>query len=498
VNLKASITPVIILAVFLCSPAGIYPQSAFPRIEPDQKALEYYRLGGNNGYSWADYAKISLWASGDIALSNLEKINAAAITLGNSPDLPLSGRERAEYVLTFMHSNFLKRYSLYQTRLDTLFTVGTYNCVSSSALYIILCNSAGIRTSAVITKEHAFVIVHIDGHEIDVETTNRYGFDPGNRKEFHDQFGKLTGFSYVPAQNYRDRQTIENIELISLILNNRIGDYERRNNFTDPVPLAVDRAALLLGNSFEVTEQAYASEFLFTDPRRDLMDRLLNYGASLLKSNKEEDSLRWAVSASSRYSDPVRWNDFLHTAINNGIARLLKDRKIKDAQIFLANYKIYLSQTDYAQLDSLIVDADLLIRANNITTPAEGDSIISDVRQARDDGRLSERRASELLTYAIQKTASILCAPPGRNWRAAVEYLERALFQHGANRELEQTMRTYKNNLAAEYHNRFAAEWNRRNYDAAEKILNEGLEQFPDNRQLLSDRQIVNRYKNSQ
>ena len=486
------------MAVFLCSPAEIYPQTAFPRLEPDQKALEYYMLGANDGYSWAELAQISLWASGDTTSSNLDKIKAAAASLNNSQDIQASSREKAEFILTFMHANFLKRYSLYQTRVDTLLSVGTYNCVSSAAFYIILCNSAGIKTSAVITKEHAFVIVHIDGQDIDVETTNRYGFDPGNRKEFHDQFGKLTGFSYVPAQNYRDRQTIENIELISLILNNRIGDYERRSNFTDPVPLAVDRAALLLGGSFEVTEQAYASEFLFTDPRRDLMDRLLNYGASLLKSNKEEEGLRWAVSASSRYSDPVRWNDFLHTAINNGAARLIKDRKIKEAENFLAKYKSYLSQTDYASLDSIIIDADLLIRANNIITEVEGDAVISGVKQARDDGRLSVKRASELLTFAIQKTASILCAAPGRNWRAAVEYLEKALYQHGANRDLEQTMRTYKNNLAAEYHNRFAAEWNKKNYETAENILNEGLEQFPDNRQLLSDRQIINRFKNNQ
>ena len=498
-NLKASITPVIFCLVFLLASFETYPQNAFPRIIPDDKAMEYYKQGANDGYSWMELAQISLWASsGGADSSNLEKIRAAVSGLNNSAEIPSTPREKSEFILTYMHSNYLKRYSLYQTRLDTLLSSGTYNCVSSAAFYIILCNSAGIRTSAVITKEHAFVIVHIDGMDIDVETTNRYGFDPGNRKEFHDQFGKLTGLSYVPAQNYRERQTIKNIELVSLILNNRIGDYERRNNFTDPVPLAVDRAALLLGSSFDITEEAYSSEFLFADPRKDLMDRLLNYGASLLKSNKETEGINWAVLASSRYPDPVRWNDFLHAAINNGTARFIKDRKIKEALSFLQNNKSYLSEANYSELDSLITDSDLLIRANNIITAADGDAVISSVKQARAEGRLSEKRSTELLTFAIQKTASILCAPPGRNWRAAVDYMEKAMFLHGANRELEQTMRTYKNNLAADYHNRFAAEWNKRNYEAAERILDEALEQFPDNRQLLSDRQIVNRYKSSQ
>ncbi|MCL2759905.1 MAG: hypothetical protein FWD22_06795, partial [Treponema sp.] len=186
-KIKPSITPALILMFFLCSHAEIHPQTGFPRLEPDPKALEYYRL--TERYSWIELAQISLWASGDSTLSSLEKIRTAVTGLINSPDLPVSGREKAEFILTYMHSNILRRYSLLQTRVDTMFTNGSYNCVSSAALFIILCRSMGINTSGVITKEHAFVIVHIDGQDIDVETTNRFGFDPGNRKEFHDEFG---------------------------------------------------------------------------------------------------------------------------------------------------------------------------------------------------------------------------------------------------------------------------------------------------------------------
>ena len=481
------------MAIILSFPVKIHAQNALPRIEPDLKALDYYRLGVKSGYSWQDIAEIGLWSSGDATLSGIDKIKTTVSALSAAIDRNASGREKAEFILNYMHKNLLKSYSLYQTRLDTLLSSGRFNCVSSAVLYVILCKSAGLNTSGVMTKDHAFVMVHINGQDIAVETTSSFGFDPGNRKEFHDSSGKITGFAYVPPQNYRDRQTINQIELVSLILNNRISDFERANNFADSVPLAVDRAALLLGDSYALTFGIPTSEFLFVDPRKDLMDRLFNYGASLLKSNKEEECIRWAVFASSTYRDNNRWQELFLAAVNNRIARFIKDRKISDARNFLENQKINITEANYAQLDSLIIDADILNRANNFKTVAEGDEIIADIDKARNSGRLNEKRGSELLTYTIQKIAMSLCATPQRDWRAAINYLENALSKYGANRELEQALRAYKGNLAADYHNRFAAEWNKKNFDEAERILNEGLNEFPNDRQLLSDKQIISK-----
>jgi tetratricopeptide (TPR) repeat protein len=274
-----------------------------------------------------------------------------------------------------------------------------------------------------------------------------------------------------------------------------VGDFERTNNFSASVPLAVDRAALLLGNSYTKTAEAATSDFLFTDPRKDLMDRLLNYGASLLRSNKEEDGIRWAVFASSIYPDVNRWQEFLLTAVNNRISRYVREKKIQDARNFLESQKTHIPETDYAQFDMLIVDAEFFNRVNNFKTPDEGKEIVSNIEFARTSGKLPEKRASELLTYTIQKTAASLCAPPGKDWRAAIRYLENALSKYGSNRELEQSLRTYKANLVADYHNRFAAEWNKKNYAEAERILNEGLAEFPADKQLLSDKQTIAKQK---
>ena len=480
---------------------------AFPRIEPDPKALEFYDLKRQtavgrqeSGYSWEELAEISLWASGDISASGLSKIKAAVDTLKNSPNLPLAVRERAEFIHDFMHKNILRSYSLYQTRIDTIFTNGRFNCVSSAVLYMILCRSAGINISGVITKEHAFALVHTGDSDIDVETTNKNGFDPGSRKEFFDKAGNVTGFAYVPAQNYRDRQTISQIELISLILNNRIADHERQNRFGDAVPIAIDMAALLTGNTLAVNENGMDADvwhgMLFENPVSGMMDRIFNYGGMLFKAGREEDCLRWAAAASPLYPDAARWQEFTLAAINNNIVKLTRANRLTEARNFLNNNKAFLSDSDYAQFDSTLLSSELSGLNNRIRTAEDGNIAVNAVEQALQNGRIEPKRASELITFAVRKTADALNT--ARNWRAAASYIEDALSRFGANnevnvKELEQALQTYRSNIALDYHNRFAAAWNRRNFEEAQRILNEGLAEFPNDRRLLSDMETVKR-----
>ncbi len=481
--------------------------AVFPRLEPDPKALEYYNLGQPaEAYTWTELAEISLWASGvtDASgiTSNIEKIRAAVEQIKNSPQLPSAQKEIAEFILTFMHKNLLKSYSLYQTKIDTLLSGGRFNCVSSGVLYMILCKANGIDANGVMTKEHAFVMLHIDGKNIDVETTNEYGFDPGERKEFQDEIGRVTGFAYVPAQNYKDRQTITQIELVSLIMNNRIADNERQNRYAESVPIAIDRAALLFGNNLTTDNSVEVSEVIFRDPRYDLLDRVFNFGAMLLRANREEDALRWAAASSLLYPDKNRWQEFTLAAVNNHIMKLIKADRTTNARNFLEVYKIVLTEENYSKLDAMLLDAELLTQANQISNAgnaaAEGDAVINAIVMARTSGRISEERAEELLNFAILKTAYTISrnrnASPG-NWRAALEFIENAVNRFGSNRELEQALSAYRSNIAADYHNRFAAEWNKRNFDEAERILNEALNEFPNDRQLIKNRETVNRQR---
>ena len=230
------------------------------------------------------------------------------------------------------------------------------------------------------------------------------------------------------------------------------------------------------------------------------MDRLFNYGASLLNVGREEDCLRWAAFASTSYpseqrSDENRWQEIIMAAANNQIVKYMRGNQLTNARNFLDTYKTALSAINYTQLDAIIIDSELLDSANKIRGAADGDIVIAAIENARLNGSIGGGRASELYTFAVQKTAVVLSAAPGRDWLAAINYIENAIAGFGSNRELEQSLRTYRANRAADFHNRFAAAWNSRNFDEGRRILDEGLAEFPTDRQLLADREIVNRYR---
>ena len=472
--------------VFGQGPASI---RGFPRLEPDPKAREFFNRGLlNNGFSWEDLAEISVWASGG-NVSAVGQIHATRAAIADSGQLPAGKREKAEFILDFLHRNVFRSYSKMQTRVDAIFVNGRFNCVSSSVLYMILCKAFGIEVSGVITEDHAFVMVHIDGENIDVETTTAFGFNPGSRREFHDEFGRLTGFTYVPAQNHHDRQTISPIELVSLIMSNRIVELENARRFAEAVPLAIDRTALLSGNGAAAGWRSSAS--FFENPKRDMMNRLFNYSAFLINSGREEDFLRWAAAASARYPDENFWQELIMAAANNRIQRFIRANQLTQARTFLSGQKAALSQSNYAQLDTTLLETELLSRANRIRSAAEGNDVISAIENARINGRIENSRAAEFLTFAIQKTAAAISAAPGRDWLAAINFIENAVSRFGSNQELERALQTFRNNRAIDFHNNFAAAWNRRNFEEAGRILNEGLAEFPANRQLLLNREML-------
>jgi tetratricopeptide (TPR) repeat protein len=499
-KMKRKAISLICFLFLLGSAAQAQTAGSFPSLEPDRLAEAYAR---REAPDWEDFAEIGLWASASEGAgqavpagngAHLDRLRDAVRELRSSPELPQNLRDRGEYILTWMHQKFLKSYSLQQTRLDTLLAGGRYNCVSSAVLYLILGSSAGLEIRGVMTKDHAFAAVRAGGEWIDVETTNPYGFDPGNRKEFHDQFGKVTGFAYVPVRNYRDQAVISPIELVSLIFSNRIAELERRSRFAEAVPLAISRAGLLLGggtsggaasgDSRAPADGVEPAPF-FEDPRQDLMNRILNFGAFLLKGGREEDALRWAVLAGTQYPDEERWQEFTFAAANNRMIRQIRAGRLSEARTSLDLLAPVLSAANFNRLDTVLTDTELMNRASGIKNTGEAAAFIAAIDRAEGRTILPSGRAEELRVFAIEKAASLLTA--ARDWTGAIAWLEEALDRYGPSPRLEQTLRSCRSNLAVDYHNRFAAAWNRRNYGEAEQILEEGLGLFPDNRQLLAD-----------
>ena len=124
---------------------------------------------------------------------------------------------KGEVILRYIYG-FLTKYEALQTRMDVMFQNGTYNCVSSGILYAVLARAFGFEATGVGTYDHAFVNLALaDGRHIDVETTSIYGFDPGQKKEFFDTFTSTTGLVYIPKKSYTQRESLRDVEFISLI-----------------------------------------------------------------------------------------------------------------------------------------------------------------------------------------------------------------------------------------------------------------------------------------
>jgi len=227
-------------------------------------------------------------------------------------------RERAEQALTLMHEELLVRYDERQTRLDVLLERGAYNCVSSGVLYAILVKALGLEVWGVRTVDHAFCRVQAGREAFDVETTSPFGFDPGTRKSFKDSFGKVTGYSYVPPSNYRDRRDIGERELLGLILFNRTAFSSDRKQYEQAVPPAVDAFALL------EDEESY-----------DRMITAFHNLASWYGMGRDfQAALNFLSRVAARYQEP-RLDSLRGDLLHNWVLNLVQKGKLDQAEALL-------------------------------------------------------------------------------------------------------------------------------------------------------------------
>jgi hypothetical protein len=357
--------------------------------------------------------------------------------------LPASPREQGEYLLSFIHERFFSAYSANQTRIDTLLTNGRYNCVSSAVFYMIFAVSLGLDVQGVVTQDHAFITLNTGSETIDVESTNPYGFDPGTRHEFQDNFGNVTGFAYTPPTNYRNRASISPIELVSVIMTNRLS-VELRNNERAGLSVALNRVALLSEYSGPKPPAR-----LFLDPHEDMMLRLLSFGNTFLRSGKEEDALRWLSLIEDRYPADERVWESTYAALNNLFIKLINNSRIADARRFLSEHTPRLSAARIAKLDAMLNDAEL----------------------------------NSTLQQLVDK----------QDWLAGIKLLEAAIAKNGRNTQLENNLRAFRSNRVAELHNTFAGLFNAGDYERAGAFLREALNEFPNERQLLQDKNTFDR-----
>ena len=141
--------------------------------------------------------------------------------------------QKAKALLLWLHDNVLKKYDAGATLASDILDSGTYNCLSASVLYAVIANDLALDVKGVIVNDHAFCMLADPRGDIDIETTIRYGFNPGT-KEIQ-KLKKYTRYIYVPKKDYLHRRTVTALELIGAMYSNLVSVVENQEENNEPM-----------------------------------------------------------------------------------------------------------------------------------------------------------------------------------------------------------------------------------------------------------------------
>lgn len=113
----------------------------------------------------------------------------------------------------------LGSYDLNQNRVTGILDTGTYNCISSAMLYVVLARSFNLPVRGVVVPTHAFVEYGLPGGKIlEVETTSETGFDWVHDaryfKEGAADWSADRGLRPVTLEDYQARKILDPVAFV--------------------------------------------------------------------------------------------------------------------------------------------------------------------------------------------------------------------------------------------------------------------------------------------
>ena len=404
--------------------------SISPRLEPSSTAKRFASLEEPLGLQ--DFIDASLMFSivgekyADRGRDKMKALIENLKTETASISDPLS---LAEEILIYMHRTVLRVYREQVTELDALLEKGEYNCVSSAVLYAILCRSLGLTVKGVRTKDHAFCLLRLDNKSYDVETTNIYGFNPGEKKEFFDQFGKITGFSYVPPSHYGNRTETGDLGLLALILQNRSSLLTRQGDYIEAVGPAVDAYTLVSDN----------------DGFDKLMLVFVNAASWYNVNNLYEMGISFIDAAATAYGRDARLGKAKGDLLHNWIVQRIETGDLNEAKRMINRYF--------------------------------------------KSGNLPQTEQRDLLIYIYQIEAKALAGDQGN--LAAYSHIQAGVDELGSDNRLLKSRGVYKYNFEVEVHNAAVTAYNAKDYVGAKRILEAALSKLSGSERLKTDLELV-------
>ncbi len=365
---------------------------------------------------------------------------------------------QGEYILKWMHENLLSSYLENQTLMDNLLDTGRYNCVSSALLYSILTRDEGLNSGIVETIDHAFSTVETKKGVIDVETTTPFGFNPGVKQEFYEEF-KKTGFTYVPPGNYRDRIQINDRDSIALIFQNRMSMLQKKNMHSLVVGLAIDRWVL--------------SESPVT--RKDMNDAFRNWAAVLNNRGSYLEAFNLINNFSEKYNLTDKNKDLLYSLAYNEMIALINLKNYGEAELFLQKTEGVIEKGNITNLENMITRGkieDLLVKGSYTES-------LPIVRAAYISGNISAKDWKTWITLIHQNRAFEISETSG--WWDSWQYLTNLPEDEKSIQAIKRSLNMAHENWGIGIHNKFVELYNSGQFKEAEQLLLDNLKNDPDN-----------------
>ena len=481
-----------IVFIFLIS--ALFQFVAAESVHPDFEPLFSIDdvLGKNSKSAYTNYTadevfEMSLLFSecergSDVWKDCMEKFKAIKKEASSKEMMKLGEEERGKAILKLLYRDYLKAYSLSQTKIDLALEGGNYNCVSSAVLYMAAAKAAGLMVRGQKTTQHAFCSVYIEDPDnrgqlkkIDVETTNPYGFNPGSKEEIEHE-SQIKKYYVVPKKYYSNRQEISDGAFTGLIAGNLCSDYIKKADYKKGVPLGAaryDAVKLESPNSVDFVRSEF--EILAANYINIIPDSAGVFAGML----------DWYYDFIERWGNSEFLQKNLDSSFINLLALCNREKNYTLAQAYYDKYKARVSQTMYAKADEIMTDIIIITSTDNLSAKEKVEKTNQLMASDELAGTNRQNRAQQHLEiFWIAYLNELM---------KAGEYIEgysassTALEQLPKSSKVKNMQTNFYNNLIAILHNGFARYANAGDYETARAILIEGLKKFPDDRILKKD-----------
>ena len=386
-----------------------------------------------------------------------------------------SDRVKAEEVLLLMYEKTLRRYSGKQTRLTKLFDDGTYNCVSSSILYLALAKAAGLQVFANRVPEHCFCSVLIDGNIVDVETTNPMGFNNGEKKLSRGN-GSDREYAVINTSKYKGRYVISDAMLSSLVALNIGSMYIESKDYAESAKIAIARYAFIKDDGISQ----------MNDGRFFLDLGITNFASILQGRNRYYDAMLWVESAIKRWGSSKELEDCHANTVYNVAIHYLNERKVDEADALIELHRNDLENKVYEELLDFAFVSRSFDDVQKLKSP---DEKLSYLRKRKQNPRASKKKILSKLNELMEESwlDKINVLANDEKFYEAAELCNKALEDLPGDSLIRKQRQICLKNFDAIVHNKFADLVNGGRYADAEKTLNEGLKKNPESSVLKKD-----------